>query len=270
MVRKSQACLKAKQNLSWLKLELLCHKTKQRRLEFDINNFHRFPLPKDTLKLVTQFYGEVKPEWLKQPAHMRLTIVAQEVVVTPVMTMVGGNAIPVDPPEFDTHRFWHRIVCPASIYGVHQLVEMKRKLRKTYDQSYYRPYEFVLETEPRLRHSFFEELYVAEIKDAMNPLPPMVVSVEGTRLHLARRNLERYYRCMHAIKWNETFMLPFRYPSETMGSEGYYTGTGMRVNVKLCRYHYANWEMKHYLALNAQRGYSVRNKAGLLKMLQGF
>ncbi len=260
MVRKFQTLKIAIQNLSWLKFELLCHKNKQRRLEFDINNFHRFPLPKDTLKLVTQFYGEVKPEWLKQPAHMRLTIVAQEVVLTPVMIMVGANVIPVDPPQFDTHRIWHSIVCPAPICGEQQLVEMKKKLRRIYDFSKHSPYSF-WRTEHAERNFFFY-LYVAEVKDAIDPLPPIVLSVEGSRQYTTRKSLETYYRNLHATKWHKTFMLHFEYMDPDYGHNGY--------DVRVLRWQYANWEMRLYLARNAQRGYSVRNKAGLLKMLQGF
>ena len=259
MLRKKEAVKEAKQNLAWLKIELLCHKNKQRRLEFDINNFHRFPLPKDTLKLVTQFYGEVKPEWLKKSAHMMLTIVAQEVVFTPVMITVGGNEIPVEPPQFDTHVVQHQFRCPAPICGEQQLVEMKKKLRRIYEFSRYDQYRFWLVSAER---NFFFYLYVAEVKDAIDPLAPIVLSAEGSRQYNALGCLETYYRNMHATKWHKTFMLHFCYMDPNYDHTGY--------DVRVRGWEYFNWEMRVYLAMNAQRGYSVRNKAGLLRMLQNF
>ena len=178
---------------------------------------------------------------------MMLTIVAQEVVVTPVMITVGGNEIPVDPPQFDTHVRWVQFFCPAPICGEQQLVEMKKKLRKVYEFSEHSPY------------NFFFLLYVAEVKDAIAPTLMSSYSLDD-----ARNALERYYRKMHATKWHKTFMLHFEYCD-------YAAGTRSTLNdVRVLRWQYSNWEMRLYLARNAQRGYSVRNKAGLLRMLQNF
>ena len=185
-----------------------------------------------------------------------LTIVAQEVVFTPVMITVGGNEIPVDPPQFDTHVFERQFCCPAPICGEQQLVEMKKKLRRVYEFSEYSPYSFW-----RAQHAafnFFFLLYVAEIKDAIDLDDPFD---EGNRQDDARNALETYYRNMHTTKWHKTFMLHFEY-----GDPYPY----LKHDVRFKCWKYANWEMRVYLAMNAQRGYSVRNKAGLFRMLQNF